>query len=41
MTKESILLVGVGGYARVCVDVIEQEGRLKNLSNSDYLLWIK
>lgn len=27
MTKESILLVGAGGHARACIDVIEQEGR--------------
>ena len=27
MTQESILLVGAGGHARACIDVIEQEGR--------------
>lgn len=27
MTRESILLVGAGGHARACIDVIEQEGR--------------
>lgn len=27
MTKESILLVGAGGHAKACIDVIEQEGR--------------
>jgi sugar O-acyltransferase (sialic acid O-acetyltransferase NeuD family) len=27
MQKESILLVGAGGHARACIDVIEQEGR--------------
>ena len=27
MTKASILLVGAGGHARACIDVIEQEGR--------------
>jgi sugar O-acyltransferase (sialic acid O-acetyltransferase NeuD family) len=26
MTKEPILLVGAGGHARACIDVIEQEG---------------
>ncbi|MBT5471063.1 MAG: acetyltransferase [Nitrospina sp.] len=26
MTQESILLVGAGGHARACIDVIEQEG---------------
>jgi sugar O-acyltransferase (sialic acid O-acetyltransferase NeuD family) len=26
MTSESILLVGAGGHARACIDVIEQEG---------------
>ena len=26
MSKESILLVGAGGHARACIDVIEQEG---------------
>jgi sugar O-acyltransferase (sialic acid O-acetyltransferase NeuD family) len=38
MTKEPILLVGAGGHARACIDVIEQEGRylvkgLTGLSN--------
>jgi sugar O-acyltransferase (sialic acid O-acetyltransferase NeuD family) len=27
MSRESILLVGAGGHARSCIDVIEQEGR--------------
>ena len=27
MTQESILLLGAGGHARACIDVIEQEGR--------------
>lgn len=27
MTKPSIFLVGAGGHARACIDVIEQEGR--------------
>ena len=27
MTREPILLVGAGGHSRVCIDVIEQEGR--------------
>jgi sugar O-acyltransferase (sialic acid O-acetyltransferase NeuD family) len=27
VTRESILLVGAGGHARACIDVIEQEGR--------------
>src|SRR5688572_30350236 len=27
MTAESILLLGAGGHARACIDVIEQEGR--------------
>ena len=27
MTQPSILLVGAGGHARACIDVIEQEGR--------------
>jgi sugar O-acyltransferase (sialic acid O-acetyltransferase NeuD family) len=27
VTQESILLVGAGGHARACIDVIEQEGR--------------
>lgn len=27
MTKEPILLIGAGGHARACADVIEQEGR--------------
>lgn len=27
MTRPSILLVGAGGHARACIDVIEQEGR--------------
>lgn len=27
MTKTPILLVGAGGHARACIDVIEQEGR--------------
>lgn len=27
MTREAILLVGAGGHAKVCIDVIEQEGR--------------
>lgn len=27
MSKEPILLVGAGGHARVCIDVIEEEGR--------------
>jgi sugar O-acyltransferase (sialic acid O-acetyltransferase NeuD family) len=27
LTQESILLVGAGGHARACIDVIEQEGR--------------
>ena len=27
MSGESILLVGAGGHARTCIDVIEQEGR--------------
>jgi sugar O-acyltransferase (sialic acid O-acetyltransferase NeuD family) len=27
MMKEPILLVGAGGHARACIDVIEQEGR--------------
>ena len=27
MTKKSILLVGAGGHARACIDVIEQEER--------------
>jgi sugar O-acyltransferase (sialic acid O-acetyltransferase NeuD family) len=27
MTQESILLVGAGGHARACIDVIEQGGR--------------
>jgi sugar O-acyltransferase (sialic acid O-acetyltransferase NeuD family) len=27
MTTEPILLVGAGGHARACIDVIEQEGR--------------
>jgi sugar O-acyltransferase (sialic acid O-acetyltransferase NeuD family) len=27
MTAEPILLVGAGGHARACIDVIEQEGR--------------
>jgi sugar O-acyltransferase (sialic acid O-acetyltransferase NeuD family) len=27
MTKPPILLVGAGGHARACIDVIEQEGR--------------
>ena len=27
MTQESILLIGAGGHARACIDVIEQEGR--------------
>lgn len=27
MSKPSILLVGAGGHARACIDVIEQEGR--------------
>lgn len=27
MTKAPILLVGAGGHARACIDVIEQEGR--------------
>ena len=27
MTQESILLVGAGGHARACIDVMEQEGR--------------
>ena len=26
MTQDSILLVGAGGHARACIDVIEQEG---------------
>ncbi|HEY2918562.1 MAG TPA: acetyltransferase [Candidatus Binatia bacterium] len=26
MTKQSILLVGAGGHARACIDVIEQQG---------------
>jgi sugar O-acyltransferase (sialic acid O-acetyltransferase NeuD family) len=29
MSKMSILLLGAGGHARACVDVIEQEGRFK------------
>ncbi len=29
MVYESILLVGAGGHARSCIDVIEQEGRYK------------
>lgn len=27
MTKEPILLLGAGGHARVCIDVLEREGR--------------
>ena len=27
MSQESILIVGAGGHARACIDVIEQEGR--------------
>jgi sugar O-acyltransferase (sialic acid O-acetyltransferase NeuD family) len=27
MTRQSILLLGAGGHARACIDVIEQEGR--------------
>ena len=27
MTNESILLVGAGGHAKACIDVIEEEGR--------------
>jgi len=27
LNKESILLLGAGGHARACIDVIEQEGR--------------
>ncbi|MFC1666042.1 acetyltransferase [Pseudomonadota bacterium] len=27
MTRETILLLGAGGHARACIDVIEQEGR--------------
>ena len=27
MTRDPILLVGAGGHARACIDVIEQEGR--------------
>ena len=27
MTLESILLIGAGGHAKACIDVIEQEGR--------------
>ena len=27
MTQDPILLVGAGGHARACIDVIEQEGR--------------
>lgn len=27
MNEESLLLVGAGGHARACIDVIEQEGR--------------
>jgi sugar O-acyltransferase (sialic acid O-acetyltransferase NeuD family) len=27
VTRERILLVGAGGHAKVCIDVIEQEGR--------------
>ena len=27
MTREPILLVGAGGHARACIDVVEQEGR--------------
>ncbi len=27
MSQESILLVGAGGHAKACIDVIEQEGR--------------
>jgi hypothetical protein len=27
MTRDPILLVGAGGHARACLDVIEQEGR--------------
>jgi sugar O-acyltransferase (sialic acid O-acetyltransferase NeuD family) len=29
VTLEPILLVGAGGHAKVCIDVIEQEGRFK------------
>ncbi len=29
MTETSLLLVGAGGHARACIDVIEQEGRFK------------
>lgn len=29
MTKMPILLVGAGGHARACIDVIEQEGRFQ------------
>lgn len=27
MTKPSVLLIGAGGHARACIDVIEQEGK--------------
>ena len=27
MNRESVLLIGLGGHAKVCIDVIEQEGR--------------
>ena len=27
MSKLPILLIGAGGHARACIDVIEQEGR--------------
>jgi sugar O-acyltransferase (sialic acid O-acetyltransferase NeuD family) len=29
VTSESILLVGAGGHARACIDVIEQQGRFQ------------
>lgn len=28
MSKASVLLIGAGGHARACIDVIEQEGKL-------------
>ena len=29
MSRETILLVGAGGHARACIDVIEQDGRFE------------
>ncbi len=31
MKEDSILLIGAGGHAKSCIDVIEQEGRFKNI----------